>query len=100
MSTHRADGIRDAQAGRPPAPPAAPWKSYEQAIQAEYMDGYNPQTRARIEAEQAARDFCTDTGHRAHLIGHSRARGAYIETQDAAGQWRPFWQELKQEPTT
>ena len=99
MSTHRADGIRDAQAGRPPTPPAAPWKAYEQAIQAEYMDGYSQQGRARIEAEQAARDYCAAAGHRAHLIGHSRNHGQYIETQDPAGQWRPFWQELKQGST-
>lgn len=55
MSTHRADGIRDAQAGRPPTPPAAPWKAYEQAIQAEYMDGYSQQGRAAMIAMNAAR---------------------------------------------
>lgn len=43
MSTHTADGYRDAQAGRPPTPPAAPWPAYEQAIQAEYMKGYTMQ---------------------------------------------------------
>ena len=52
MSTHRADGIRDAQAGLPPTPPAAPWKAYEQAIQAEYMDGYSQQGRAIIETTE------------------------------------------------
>jgi hypothetical protein len=40
MSTHRADGHRDAAEGRPPTPPAAPWPAYEAAIQAEYMEGY------------------------------------------------------------
>ena len=64
-----------------------------------HLEGYSPRTLARMEAEQAARDYCTAAGHRTHLVGHSRERGAYIETQDHAGQWRAFWQELKQEPT-
>lgn len=62
------------------------------------MNTYDPRTRALLDADRAARDYCAAAGHRAHLVGHSREHGAYIETQDAAGQWRPFWQELK-EPT-
>ena len=56
------------------------------------------QAQAYYKAEQAAREYCTAAGHRAHLIGHSRTSGRYIETQDSAGFWRTFWQQLKQEP--
>lgn len=60
---------------------------------------YSPSTAARLQAEQAARQHI-DQGHaRAYLVGHRRGNGAYIETQDSAGNWREFWQELKQEPT-
>lgn len=65
----------------------------------EHNEGYSPRTIARMETEHAARDYCAITGHRTHLLGHSRNHGAYIETQDPAGQWRTFWQELRQDPT-
>jgi len=60
---------------------------------------YSPSTAARLQAEQTARQHI-DQGHaRAYLVGHRRHLGAYIETQDSAGNWCEFWQELKQEPT-